>query len=47
MLVFDREIQGNAVVSCDGYNDTGLMPYDMFSYLPVIPFHGQTVLQEN
>lgn len=47
ILVFDREIQENAVICCDGYNDTGLMPYDMFSYLPVIPFHGQAVLQGN
>ena len=47
VLTFEREIQGDAVVNCDGYNDTGLMPYDMFSYLPVIPFSGQAVLLED
>lgn len=45
ILVFEREICGDAVVSCDGYNDTGLMPYDMFSYLPVIPFCNQKALR--
>ena len=39
-LEFEREIQGEAVVDCDGYNDSGLMPYDLFSHLPVIPFSG-------
>lgn len=47
ILVFERLIQEDAVVSCDRYNDTGLMPYDMFSYLPVIPFYGQAVQQED
>lgn len=46
VLFFDRAIQENAVVDCDGYNDTGLMPYDMFSYLPVIPFNGEPVQME-
>ena len=39
LLMFDREIQGEATISCDKYNETGLMPYDMYSYLPVIPFN--------
>lgn len=44
-LEFDREIAGDAVLSCDGYNDTGLMPYDIFTYLPIIPFHGVKVIR--
>lgn len=40
LLMFEREIAPNAVIDCDRYNDTGLMPYDLFSYLPVIPFNG-------
>lgn len=39
-LTFARAIAANAVINCDRYNDTGLMPYDLFSYLPVIPFNG-------
>ena len=44
ILYFEREIMGNAVVNCDEYNDTGLMPYDLYSYLPVIPFSGVEVI---
>ncbi len=40
LLKFPRPIGEQAVVNCDGYNNTGLMPYDLFSYLPVIPFMG-------
>lgn len=40
LLKFAREIQGQAIVNCDCYNDSSLMPYDLFSYLPVIPFSG-------
>lgn len=40
LLMFEREIAPDAVINCDRYNDTGLMPYDLFSYLPVIPFNG-------
>lgn len=43
VLIFERDIQGKTVVNCDGYNDSGLMPYDLFSYLPIIPFHGVSV----
>lgn len=43
LLVFERDIKGKAVINCDGYNDHGLMPYDLFSYLPVIPFSGIAV----
>lgn len=39
-LIFGREILPGAVINCDGYNDTGLMPYDLYSFLPVIPFNG-------
>lgn len=38
LLKFPRPIAGNATVSCDKYNETGLMPYDLYSYLPLIPF---------
>ncbi len=38
VLEFEREIGNEATVSCDRYNDTGLMPYDLYSYLPIIPF---------
>ncbi len=43
LLIFEREITGKATVSCDKYNETGLMPYDLFSYLPVIPFNNIAV----
>lgn len=38
LLKFEREITADARISCDKYNEAGLMPYDLFSYLPVIPF---------
>ncbi len=37
-LILERPFGKNARVGCRGYNDTGLMPYDLYSYLPVIPF---------
>lgn len=40
ILYFERAIKEGAVVNCDGYNDTGLMPCDLYSYLPIIPFNG-------
>ncbi len=40
LLKFSRPVEKNAVVNCDGYNETGLMPYDLYTYLPVIPFMG-------
>lgn len=40
ILVFERPILSGAVINCDVYNDTGLMPYDLYSFLPVIPFNG-------
>lgn len=39
ILIFDRNIEKGATLNCDGLNDTGLMPYDLFSYLPVVPFN--------
>lgn len=39
LLKFDREIIDNATVSCDKYTESGLMPYDLYSYLPIIPFN--------
>lgn len=35
---FERKIGKNATISCDHYNATELVLYDMFSYLPIIPF---------
>ncbi len=46
LLKFSRPIGANAFVSCDGYNETGLMPYDLYSYLPVIPFMDVPVIGE-
>lgn len=43
LLFFEREISPKSVINCDAYNDTGLMPYDLFSHLPVIPFHNVTL----
>ncbi len=40
LLTFDGAIGKHAVVSCDGYNESGLMPYDLYTHLPVIPFSG-------
>lgn len=42
-LSFARPIAEKATISCDRYTDTGLMPYDIFSGLPVIPFSGVAV----
>ena len=42
-LTFKRSIGSGAYINCDRYNETGLIPYDMFSYLPIIPFNGETV----
>ncbi len=42
-LTFEKEIGENAYISCDRYNETGLIPYDMFSYLPIIPFNKEYV----
>lgn len=39
-LIFDREIEAQAVVNCDGYNDSGLIPYDLYTRLPILPFNG-------
>ncbi len=38
ILYFEREIGANATVSCDRYNDHGLIPYDQATHLPIIPF---------
>ena len=38
ILEFEREIGKNAAVSCDGPCESGLVPYDMFSYLPILMF---------
>lgn len=38
ILEFEREIAYNASVSCDRYNDHGIVPCDSYSYLPVVPF---------
>ena len=35
---FERKIGKNATISCDRHNATELVLYDMFSYLPIIPF---------
>lgn len=45
-LIFDREIKGEAYIDCSGYNETSLMPYDLYSYLPVIPF-GKIKIEEH
>ena len=37
-LVFGRDIDTEAFIDCSGYNDTSLMPYDIYSYLPIVPF---------
>ena len=37
-LTLERPLGKHARVGCRGYNETGLMPYDLYSYLPVIPF---------
>ena len=39
-LIFDREIEAQAEVNCDGYNDSGLIPYDLYTRLPILPFNG-------
>ena len=39
LLKFNREIIGQATVSCDKFNEAGLMPYDLYSFLPIIPFN--------
>lgn len=39
LISFPRKIGSNATVNCDKYNESGLMPYDLYSYLPVIPFN--------
>lgn len=39
-LIFDRDIDVQAVVNCDGYNDSGLIPYDLYTRLPILPFNG-------
>ena len=44
-LIFDRDIEGEAYIDCSGYNEASLMPYDLYSYLPVIPF-GKIVIVE-
>lgn len=46
-LTFVRSVVGKATISCDRYTDTGLMPYDIFSYLPVIPFGGVPVEEKD
>ena len=38
VLEFERNIAGNAVISCNRYQNHGLMPCDSYSCLPVIPF---------
>jgi len=38
VLSFEREIGKDALVNCDKYNDTGLIPYDLYTHLPIIPF---------
>lgn len=45
LLTFDREI-GLGCVGCKKHNDTGLMPYDVYSYLPIIPFDDIPVTEE-
>lgn len=47
ILYFEREIGESAVVNCDGYNDTGLIPYDLYSYLPIIPFSNIPVVSQS
>ncbi len=42
-LIFEKEIGASAYISCDRYNETGLIPYDMFSYLPIIPFNKERI----
>ncbi len=37
-LRFPRPIESYATVSCDGFCEAGLIPYDQFSYLPIVPF---------
>ena len=39
VLFFDRKIEKNATLNCDGFNDTGLIPYELYSYLPIMPFN--------
>lgn len=46
ILYFERNIGKYAFINCDGYNDTGLMPYDLYSHLPVIPFNDITLVNE-
>ncbi len=43
ILKFDRKIEQNATISCDQYNESGLMPYDRMTFLPIIPFSNITV----
>ena len=40
VLMFNRDIEGKATVSCDGPCEAGLMPYDKFTFLPVVMFDG-------
>lgn len=43
VLKFDRDIADNATVSCDQYNESGLMPYDRMTFLPIVPFSNAVV----
>ena len=39
LLYFDREIVLPATVGCTKYSESGFMPYDMLTRLPIIPFN--------
>ena len=44
LLSFDRPL-GRGIIGCRRLNLSGLMPYDVYSYLPVIPFDGIPIVQ--
>lgn len=37
-LTFERDIAENAYVDCSGTNETSNIPYDIYDFLPIIPF---------
>ena len=43
ILTFERDIKMGAYISCDRYNESGLIAYDLYSYLPFIPFNKEYV----
>lgn len=37
-LILKRNIAGNAIIGCTKFSDLGIMPYDVLTRLPAIPF---------